>query len=92
MFGGGGEPQYLDETGGEVAQRAFLVLEDLVRRGQEKKLLVAGDPTAMAQMIWAMVHGISTLRLGISERDGTLNPDFTIYCAQLLRDGLRSRT
>ncbi len=91
MFGGGGEPQYLDQAGGEIAKKSFLVLENLVRRGQEQKLVLPGNPTTIAQMIWATVHGISTLGFAIDEKAKTFKPEIVIYCASLLRCGLEPR-
>lgn len=90
MFGGGGEPQYLDEAGSMVAHESFLVLENTVRRGQAQGAILAGDPTSIAQMIWATVHGISTLKLS-TEIGKKWNPAFTLYCASLLRSGLEPR-
>lgn len=91
MFGGGGEPQYLNEAGIAVAEASFSVLEALVRDGQESGNIVGGDPTLLAQMIWATVHGISTLGLGIPQDCSPEQPDFVLYCAELLRTGLRPR-
>ena len=91
MFGGGGEPQFLDEAGKDIANKCFLILENMVQRGQEKQRILPGDPTAIAQMIWATVHGISTLGLGIERCREDWDPRFTLFCAKLLRDGLSPR-
>ncbi len=93
MFGGGGQPQYVDDAGKEIADKSFQILEDVVKRGQQQELIVPGNPTAIAQVLWAMVHGISTLGLGHepgAELDGS--SEFTLYCAGLLRVGLTPRT
>ena len=91
MFGGGGEPQYLDPAGIEVAERSFGVLKTLVKEGQRLGQVIPGEPTLMAQMIWATVHGVSTLGLGLTPDCNTPQPDFALYCAELLRTGLRPR-
>ncbi len=91
MFGGGGEPQYLDREGAAIAERSFNVLETLVREGQQSGHVIAGNPTLLAQMIWATVHGISTLGLGSTPCDDATQQDFTLYCARLLRTGLSPR-
>ena len=91
MFGGGGEPQYLDEAGVAVAERSFEVLEALVRDGQHSGHVIPGNPPLLAQMIWATVHGISTLGLGMTRYSSSGQLDFALYCAELLRTGLRPR-
>ena len=91
MFGGGGEPQYLDEAGKQIAYKSFAILEGLIRLGQHQNLIIAGDSVAIAQMVWATVHGISTLRLETEAPCGTWQPDFTVFCTHLLRNGLLPR-
>jgi len=81
MFGEGSEPKYLDEAAGLEAQRAFAALEGEIRHGQETGEVRPGDSQPLAQLTWALVHGISTLKL-------YNNPMFTGLCAAVLRKGL----
>jgi len=63
-----------------------------VKAAQEKGRIIAGDPKAIAEVIWALVHGISTLaaagRLGTS---GTSVDEVVAMGARTVRDGLRVR-
>lgn len=67
---------------GEYAARAFHILEETVRQGQEAGQIRPGDSVQLARLLWSLVHGISTLR---PDPDPT---NFTIFCAQVLRTGL----
>lgn len=91
MFGGGGEPQYLDEEGRRVAYKSFLVLEDLIRKGQGEGAVISGDATEIAQMVWSTVHGMSVLKIGMPGDGQPWNPDLTVRFARLLRIGLSPR-
>ena len=81
MFGEGSEPRYLDEAAGAEAQRSFAVLESEIQHGQETGDVRPGDSEALTQLAWALVHGISTLKL-------FGDPKFTALCSQVLRKGL----
>lgn len=84
MFGGRGKPYFLDEAGERVANRSFQILRDHVCRGQELGLVVPGDATHLARMVWATVHGIATLNF---EDEATI----TKLCSELLLTGLKPR-
>jgi len=71
---------------GEYATRAFQILEETIRQGQEAGQIRAGDSVQLARLVWSLVHGISTLRL---ETDPT---NFTIFCTEVLRTGLSNLT
>jgi AcrR family transcriptional regulator len=43
--------------------RAFGILEQTIREGQEAGEVRAGDSVELARLVWAEVHGISMLRL-----------------------------
>jgi AcrR family transcriptional regulator len=64
--------------GGPAAQRAFGVLEGMIRSGQSSGDVRPGDSAVMAKVVWALVHGIATLRLDL---------DFKLV-TDILRTGL----
>jgi AcrR family transcriptional regulator len=91
MFGGGGEPQYLDASGEPEASRSFSVLEETVREGQLTGEVIEGDSVALARVLWALVHGISTLGLEQGPKNGRQGVDFTRFCTSVLLSGLEPR-
>jgi AcrR family transcriptional regulator len=92
MFGGGGEPQYLDASGEIEANRSFSVLEETVREGQQAGEVIEGDSVALARVLWALVHGISTLGLEQEAKNGREDADFTRFCTSVLQSGLEPRS
>jgi AcrR family transcriptional regulator len=46
-----------------AGMRAFGILEQAIREGQEAGEVCAGDSVQFARLVWAEVHGISMLRL-----------------------------
>ncbi len=64
--------------------RAFAILEDTIREGQQSGDVRGGDSASIARLVWSMVHGISLLRLG---QDGA-GAEFTQFCTDILRAGL----
>ncbi len=71
MFGSG-------QHGSAAGDRAFAVLEGLIRSGQESGDVRPGDPARVAKIVWSLVHGIAMLRLDIDFR----------YVSEVLRRGL----
>ena len=71
MFGAG-------YAGGPAGQRAFEVLESLIRSGQASGDVRPGDSAAVAKVVWSLVHGIAMLRLDL---------DFKLV-SEILRTGL----
>lgn len=61
--------------------RAFAILVDTIREGQESGNVRPGDPVALARFVWSAVHGISTLRF--DQGDG-----FMQLSTQLIRAAL----
>jgi AcrR family transcriptional regulator len=61
MFGAYSTPQ--DNRLDAAAQQAFQVLENVIRQGQVEGVFRANDPHQLAQVAWAIVHGIAMLRL-----------------------------
>jgi AcrR family transcriptional regulator len=74
MFG----PSNIAPAGGSGA-RAFEILVQTIREGQQTNELRAGDPVLLAQAVWAQVHGISMLRFGT---------DFVPFSSDVLRSGI----
>lgn len=64
--------------GGPAADRAFGVLEGMIRSGQASGDIRPGDSGMMAKVVWALVHGLATLRLDL---------DFKL-ASDILRTGL----
>jgi AcrR family transcriptional regulator len=65
----------------EAGGRAFAVLEQTIREGQQSGDVRSGDSNLIAQSIWAWVHGISVLRMD------TLTPGFLASSFEILRFG-----
>lgn len=80
MFGG---PQAASRESVEGA-RAFQVLNETIREGQQTGEVRDGNSVTFAQLVWAQVHGIATLHL--SARDG--GAEFIDVCVDVLADGL----
>ena len=91
MFGGGGEPQYLDAVGAAEAKRSFSVLEETIREGQKTGEVREGDSVALARVLWALVHGISALDLDQKPKHGNWKAPFTRFCADVLQFGLEPK-
>lgn len=73
----------------EAGERAFEVLHQTIRDGQQTGDVRAGNSALLASAAWAIVHGISTLEL---ERQFTaeMAPDaFVEACSGLILTGLR---
>jgi len=72
----------VDGAAGEAGERAFGILEETIRQGQESGEVRAGDSVMLARMAWAQVHGISMLRL-----EG--GASFVEFSSEVLLTGLR---
>jgi len=84
MFGPLASPAN-EEPGEGPGARAFGLLEDTIREGQASGDVQAGDSRALALLAWAMVHGISALRLENAGAGGVL----TRFACGILQEGLR---
>ena len=89
MFGSGGEVRNLNEKGRQAADRAFNILVGAIAGGQRAGKFVGDEPTVAARMVWAMVHGISLLRL---EKDPEGKAQFTRLCSNYLRQGIQRKS
>jgi AcrR family transcriptional regulator len=65
----------------EAGRRAFAVLDQTVREGQQSGDVRPGDSSLIAHSIWAWVHGVSVLRMD------TLGPGFLDSSFEILRFG-----
>ena len=74
---------------GEAGARAFGILEQTIREGQESGDVRAGDTVSIAQMVWSVVHGISTLNLAPDCGKGSAGESFILLCSEILIAGLR---
>jgi AcrR family transcriptional regulator len=78
-----GEPRQPGSPPSEAGARAFGILEQTIREGQQRGEVRAGDSLLLARTVWALVHGTSTLRLD-AER-----PGFVQFSSEVLRTGLQ---
>ena len=89
MFGGAGPPSKPARPEGD---RAFGILEETIRQGQETGEVRAGDSVELACFVWAEVHGISMLRLAEHLEPDGAGTRFVEYCSEILCCGLRTAT
>jgi AcrR family transcriptional regulator len=68
--------------------RAFAILADTIRAGQDSGEVRAGDPVLFARMAWAQVHGISMLGLEPDLGPSGAGARFVELCSQVLQAGL----
>jgi AcrR family transcriptional regulator len=78
--------------GSGSAERAFGVLEEATRQGQEAGEIREGNPVLLARLLWAVVHGISTLGLAADLSRRGKGTQFVKFCSKVLQTGLTART
>ena len=92
MFSGvlGDEPRPADlERYGEAA---FNVLLDAIRRGQAQGRIRRGDPVELAEITWALSHGLATLGMAHQlSRTPTALDDLAVAGCAILQRGMRSK-
>src|SRR4051812_47480288 len=73
----------------QCGEAAFTVLVEAIRSGQARRRIRKGNPVELAEIIWAMSHGIATLGMG---RQLTTAPDkleqFAVIAWTMLEQGL----
>ena len=74
--------------GSESAVRVFGILKQTIRDGQQSGHVRPGDSVALARLVWAQVHGISTLRLEPDLTTRGAGTRFVRFCAEVLLAGL----
>lgn len=72
------------EPGEGAGVRAFSLLEETIREGQSSGAVQAGDSRTLALVAWALVHGLSVLRLEDWRAGGAL----TNFACGILQEGL----
>ena len=72
----------------ESAARAFGILESTISEGQQTGDVRPGDTAMLARLVWAQVHGISTLRLEPDFNADGEGTRFVRFCSEILRAGL----
>jgi AcrR family transcriptional regulator len=68
--------------------RAFGILEQTIREGQQSGDVRPGDSTVLARLVWAQVHGVSLLRLAPDLSPKGAGTRFVEFCAEILQIGL----
>jgi len=69
------------------ADRAFGILEETIRQGQQAGEFRQGDSVVLAQLVWSVVHGISTLHLAHLE-EGSTGTRFMSFCSEFVLTGI----
>ena len=68
--------------------RAFGILEETIRHGQESGEIRAGNSVFLARIVWAQVHGISMLRLATDLTSNGDGAKFIKLSSEILERGL----
>jgi AcrR family transcriptional regulator len=92
MFGSATEVSRPIRAASEAARRAFGILQQTIREGQDAGAVREGDSETIARYVWAQVHGISSLRLEHDLSEGGAGARFVLFCADLLQSGLTPRS
>jgi AcrR family transcriptional regulator len=91
MFGSDARPGERQRPASEAGRRAFSILEETIQDGQRAKEIRPGSSLFLAQHVWALVHGLSTLRLDTDLRENGSGTKFALFCFEVLRTGLANR-
>jgi AcrR family transcriptional regulator len=75
----------------EASKSVYRLYAEVIRRGQEKGKIVDGDPTALAGVLWSVLHGLAMLIIENQMRpyaDGTEGTErVTRYAVEVLYTG-----
>ena len=78
-----------------ASKSVFTLYVEVVRRGQEQGAIIAGDPAALAGVLWSLLHGVAMLTIEHQMRPYTDGPGgaeaVTRFGVQLLYEGLGRR-
>ena len=75
----------------EQGNAAFTILAETIRGEQERGRIAPGDPIELAEITWALSHGIATLGLGRHlARTPTSVEELAVQGCRFLVDGMRS--
>ncbi len=86
MFGWRDEDERAETPG--PGARAFGILEETIREGQQKGDVRSGDSVELARLVWAHVHGVSMLRLAPDLSPNAEGARFVELCSEILQKGL----
>lgn len=89
MFLPMGDSSARPANGGDAARRAFAILEETVREGQNTGDVQQGDSQAIASLIWSSIHGISLLKLAGEGPPDAFGPEFVRFSSHVLYRGLK---
>jgi AcrR family transcriptional regulator len=84
MFGWAGASARSAEAG----KRAFGILVKAVADGQSSGHVRTADTVSLARIVWAQIHGISTLGLAKGPSEAALADEFLRFSSQVLLAGL----
>ena len=94
MFGNGYIDYQKHPQLAEVSDKAFDVLLDVIKAGQEAKTFNSEDPQQLARTCWSLVHGVSMLaidnQLMISDSDAVL--ELAKIATQTMSQGIICKT
>jgi AcrR family transcriptional regulator len=75
-----------------ASKTVYHLYTDVIRRGQERGKIVEGDPTALAGVLWAVLHGLAMLIIEGQMRPYADGPEgtehVTRYTIEVLYGGL----
>jgi AcrR family transcriptional regulator len=95
MFGGSIEDPQAYPGLREAGARAFAVLVDIIRAGQDAGTMIAGEARLLAVVAWTQVHGLSLLLIGHQvphDVSAALDAEqLARTCSRLLSTGLAPR-
>ncbi|HKD07284.1 MAG TPA: TetR/AcrR family transcriptional regulator [Bryobacteraceae bacterium] len=74
----------IEAGGGEAAEtgRVFAMLRGIIHEAQQRGEVRPGDPSQLARVVWAMIHGASMLQRNRTESQ------FIRFSGEILRSGL----
>lgn len=74
------------------AEAAFNILLDTIRAEQERGRIQPGDPLDLAEITWALSHGLATLAMARQfHRTPAQLQDLAVLACSVLENGLRQR-
>jgi AcrR family transcriptional regulator len=76
----------------EHAEAAFSVLLETIRGEQQDGRIVPGDPIELAEITWALSHGVATLGMARQlQRTSKTVEELAVLGGHVLQDGLRQK-
>jgi AcrR family transcriptional regulator len=76
----------------QATKAVYHLYVEIIQRGQEHGQVIAGDPRALASVLWSMLHGLAMLTIEHQMRPYTDGPEgidrIALFSMQILYDGL----